>query len=219
MQVITLAWYQQSWFSGLLFAVGLVVTLISMGTASGPMAGLLNGISASALKIAAIALIKQIVMAYLFTYVLTLFVKAVGGEVAILLAVVAVIYAGYDAYSAGSIKGAPLAQDLLRISSGLTKAVTTNIQEMMNDLLAEYKSFNQFKDEAAKQLEEANKLLENKNWLNPFVIFGEKPDDYYNRTVHSGNIGIVGISAISSYVDNALTLPKLDQSIGDNTYG
>lgn len=214
MQVITLAWYQQSWFSGLLFAIGLVVTLISMGSASGPMAGLLNGVSVSALKIAAIALIKQIVMAYLFTYVLTLFVQAVGGEVAIIIAVAAMIWAGYDAMSAGSLKGAPFAQQLLQISSGLTKAVTTSYQGMMKDLLEEYESFNQFKDEAAKQLEAANKLLENKNWLDPFVIFGEKPDDYYNRTVHSGNIGIIGISAISSYVDNALTLPKLDQSTG-----
>lgn len=215
MQVITLAWYQQSWFSGLLFAVGLVVTLISMGSASGPMSALMNGLSASALKIAAIALIKQILISFLVSYVLTLFVKAVGGEVAIVIAVAAMIWAGYDAMSAGSLKGAPFAQQLLQISSGLTKAVTTSYQGMMKDLLEEYESFNQFKDEATKQLEEANKLLENKNWLNPFVIFGEKPDDYYNRTVHSGNIGIVGISAISSYVDNALTLPKMDQSIGE----
>ena len=215
MQVITLAWYQRAWFSGLLFAIGLIVTLISFGSASGPMATLMKGVTAASLKIAAIALFKKLLFAFVVSYALTLFVKAVGGEVAIIIAIAAMAWAGYDAMSSGSIQGAPWAQRLLQLSSGLTKAVSTNLQGMMKDLLEEYQSFNQFKDEATKQLEAANKLLENNNWLNPFVIFGEKPDDYYNRTVHSGNIGIVGISAISSYVDNALTLPKMDQSIGE----
>ena len=215
MQVITLAWYQQSWFSGLLLAVGLIVTLISFGSASGPMASLMKGVTAASLKIAVVALLKQILFTFLVSYALALFVKAVGGEVALIIAIAAMAWAGYDAMSSGSLQGAPWAQQLLQLSSGLTKAVSTNLQGMMKDLLEEYQSFNQFKDEATKQLEAANKLLENNNWLNPFVIFGEKPDDYYNRTVHSGNIGIVGISAISSYVDNALTLPKMNQSIGE----
>jgi len=150
---------------------------------------------------------------------LKLFVKAVGGDLAILIAIASMVYAAYDIHSAGSLRGAPGAQQLLQLSNGLTKAVSANLQDNMRDLLAEYQSFNLFKDEATKQLEAANKLLEHNNWLNPFVIFGEKPDDYYNRTVHSGNTGVAAISAISSYVDIALTLPKLDQTTGELKYG
>jgi hypothetical protein len=45
------------------------------------------------------------------------------------------------------------------------------------------------------------------------VIFGEAPEEYFNRTVHSGNVGILGIKAISDYVDNALKLPELHETI------
>jgi hypothetical protein len=92
------------------------------------------------------------------------------------------------------------------------------MKDDMSNLLAEYESFNLMKDEAEKQLEAANKLLEHNNRLDPFTIFGESPDAFYNRTVHSGNTGMAGISAISSYVDIALTLPTLSSTIGESKY-
>lgn len=221
MQITTLEWYQTSLFGAIMTMASFVIICLSLGSATGPVSALLAALEAGStvlLSAAVIALIQQLLIGFLIGFVLKLFVKAVGGEVAVILAIVAMVWAGYDAYAAGSLSGAPWAQTLLQISSGLSKAVSANVQDMMKDLLSEYQSFNLFKDETTKQLEAANKLLEHKNWLNPFVIFGEKPDDYYNRTVHSGNIGIAGISAISSYVDIALTLPKLDQSIGETTY-
>ena len=221
-QTITLEWYQQSWFSSLMTVVAVVVAIVRLGSATGPAAALMSAIAAGSsalITAAALALLQQLLIGMLIGYVLKLVAKAVGGDIAILLAVAAMAYGGYKAFSAGSISGAPWARELLEVSSGLSKAVSSNLSDMTKDLLAEYQSFNLFKDEQTKQLEAANKLLENDNRLNPFVIFGESPNDYYNRTVHSGNIGIAGISAISSYVDNALTLPKLEQSIGESTYG
>lgn len=221
-QIVTIEWYQQGWFSGLLRIVAIVITIYSLGSATGPMATLMAALAAgtsAAISAAILAILEQLLIGLAIGSAFKLFVKAVGGEIAILLAAVAMVYGVYDVYTAGSLSGAPWAKTLLEVSSGLTKAVSANLQDLTKDLLAEYQTFNLFKDEATKQLEEANKLLEHKTWLNPFVIFGESPNDFYNRTVHSGNIGMVGISAISSYVDTALTLPKLDQSIGENTYG
>jgi hypothetical protein len=62
-------------------------------------------------------------------------------------------------------------------------------------------------------LKTANNLLEGNNLLSPFIIFGENPSDYYERTVHSGNIGAHTIETISSYVDTALTLPSLNTTL------
>ncbi len=64
------------------------------------------------------------------------------------------------------------------------------------------------------------------SWLNPFefigeeplIVWGEAPNDLYNRTVHSGNIGMAGIEMIKSYVDVALTLPRLNNTVGDTFY-
>ncbi len=83
------------------------------------------------------------------------------------------------------------------------------------DLLQEGKEFSLFVEEQNKLLDDAKALLQGNNHLDPFVIFGESPQDFYNRTVHSGNIGVLGISAISSYVDIALTLPKLNDTLGE----
>ena len=86
----------------------------------------------------------------------------------------------------------------------------------MLDLMAESKEFDLLSKEKIKLLDTANDLLDNRSMLSPFVIFGEKPDDFYNRTVHSGNIGVVGVDIIHSFVDMSLALPKLHDSIEGN---
>ena len=130
----------------------------------------------------------------------------------------AAIYGAYQAIEAGSVAGAPWAQELVRLSTGLSKGISDNLQDMMKDLVGDYQQLSVMKDDFAKEMERASKLLDSNNHLSPFVIFGESPNDFYNRTIHSGNIGMNGISAISSYVDIALRLPKLDETIGENNY-
>jgi hypothetical protein len=136
-------------------------------------------------------------------------------EIAFLVAIVAAVVGAYFAIDAGSIAGAPWAQDLLSLSSNLTNGIGDAIQAGMKSLQGEYQDFALFVEEQTKLLDEAKELLETDSILSPFVIFGESPNDFYNRTVHSGNIGIAGIDAITNYVDIALTLPKLPDTIGD----
>ena len=102
------------------------------------------------------------------------------------------------------------------MSTGLSSAV---IQANMSDLLGEQDQLNKYMDEQTKLLDKANELLENQTILSPFVIYGEKPEDFYNRTVHYGNIGTLGINAISSYVELALTLPKVNDTLGEPING
>ena len=142
--------------------------------------------------------------------VFKLIVKLVGADVATLLAIALVVYAAYHFSTSPGMAGVPTANQLVSFATGLNGAV---IQDMFSDLLLEQQGFFQFMEEQTKTLDEANKLLESTSFLSPFIIFGESPQDFYNRTVHSGNVGVLSISAISSYVDIALTLPKLDESI------
>ena len=65
-----------------------------------------------------------------------------------------------------------------------------------------------------KVIEDTNKLLGSPMNMTPFVVFGESPDDFFRRTVHSGNIGTLGYDYIHNYVDMNLALPKFAQTIG-----
>lgn len=215
-QITTVKWYQQAWFAGLMTIVAVAVIVISWGSATGPVAALMSAIAAGSsvlITAAVLAILQQLLIGMLIGYAFRLFAKAVGVEATIVLAVIAAVTGTYQAIEAGSVNGAPWAKELLQVSSGLSTGAQAHLKDMYGDLLEQYQTFNLFKDEQTKALEAANKLLEHSTRLSPFVIFGEKPDDYYNRTIHAGNVGVVGIGAISKYVDTALTLPKLDETI------
>ena len=136
-----------------------------------------------------------------------LFIQAVGMETALLLAILAAATGVYIAFQNGGLKGAPWADALLKAATGLSKGVSTYSTDLIYGLKDERDAFNLYTTEQEKKLEAANKLLETRNFLSPFVNFGETPDQYYSRSL-SGNPGVLGLSAISSYVDVALTLPK-----------
>ena len=209
-------WYQQDWFQFVMMAVAIVVTMMTAFSDGGALITAIGTGSAALISAAVMTILIHLLIAVLVSVALKLFVKAFGVEFALLVALVAALWGGYKAFQAGSIQGAPWATELLALSNGLSKAINVTVADGMRDLLSEYESFNLFKTEAEKELEAANKLLEHNNFLSPWVIFGEKPNDFYNRTVHSGNIGMLSIGAISSYVDIALTLPKLDETIEGN---
>lgn len=212
LQIITVKWYQSDFFEFFMLVVAVFIAgftgqfeLISAALAGGTAA--------------AITLLTNLVLSYVISLGIRLFVKAVGGDLALAIALVAAVWAGVEIINAGSIAGAPWAQELLQLSNGLTSAVSSNVKEALQDLLGQAEQFNLLRDESIKELEAANKLLESNSHLSPFVIFGEKPDEFYNRTIHSGNIGVLSIGAISSYVETALRLPRLDDTLGESVYG
>jgi hypothetical protein len=211
--VTEVKWYQQSWFRAFLIVVAVVITVYSYGADGGSAIATALGISGAAGLIATI--VVNLVIGQLIAVGFEITAKAVGSEVATALAVVALLAGGYQVIQAGGLSGAPWAQALLEISTGLQKAA---MALKYSDLLADADSFNKQVEEATKLLETANDLLDQNNLLSPLVIFGEAPQDFYNRTVHSANIGVAGINAISSYVDIALTLPKLKDTLGEELY-
>ena len=211
-QIIKVKWYQRGLFKAIITIVGIVIAVISMQPEIA--AAVLAGTSAAYLTLALI-IIEHLVIGLVLGAAFKLFVKLVGIDLAFIVALIAAAYGMAQALEAGSVAGAPWAQELLQVSSGLSKAIGENLKDMFGDLLGEFQTFDLLKDEATKKLEAANDLLNTKNYLSPFVIFGESPDDFYNRTVHSGNIGMNCISAISSYVYIALRLPKLNDALGE----
>lgn len=211
--VIThIKWYQTGIFQVIMIIVAIVVAYFTAGAS---LEALYLALVFESYTAAAILILTLVVEYLAVQYAFKLFVKAVGVEAAFIFAIVATVVSAGMSINAGSINGAPWASELLQVSTGLTNAIPGQLKNDFQDLLAQGQEFSLFQEAQNKLIDDAKALLQNNTHLDPFVIFGESPQDFYNRTVHSGNIGVVGIGAISSYVDMALTLPKLKDTIGD----
>ena len=209
--VTKVKWYQSTFFKFVMIVVAVVISILSFNP--GPM---MAAIAAGGMVLATF-IATAILEGLLFSLAFKLFVKIVGAKFAMLIAVVAAVYSlGSGMMNGGSLEGVPWGEELLQISSGISKAVNDSIQGEMKELQKEMGEFQSFVEDQNAALEKANALLENQNLLSPFVVFGESPTDYYERTTHSGNIGVIGLDAVTSYCDVALTLPKLSQTLGDS---
>lgn len=210
--VIKLKWYQTSIFRAIMIIVAIIITIFTWGADGGSAiyAALAIGAYAVAIKLIVIMVLQFLIMKAVFK----LFVKVVGAKVAFIVAIVAAMYGISVGLDLGGLAGMPWADGLLNMATGIASAVADQVQVDMNDLLGEISDFAKYTEEQFKLIDSAQDLLKQDHLLSPFVIFGEKPEDFYNRTVHSGNIGVVGIDAVSAFVDMKLTLPKIDESIG-----
>ena len=210
--VIKLKWYQTEIFRAIIVIIAIIITIWSGGADGGSSI-------AAALSIGAYALAAQLIIAMVLEFIIIraifkLFVKAVGAEAAFVIAIIAAAFGVMTGFEGGALAGAPWADQLLSLASGLAQAASAQIQADMANLVGEISEFQKWTEEQLKLIDSAQDLLEQDHLLSPFVIFGEKPDDFYNRTVHSGNIGVVGIDAVSTFVDSKLTLPTLDETLG-----
>ena len=207
-------WYQRPAFANFLKIVGIVL----MFTVGGLGASLYAAAAAGVIEVISL-IVVTVLTSVVVSYAFQLIVKLVGTEFALLLAVVAALYGGYQVLDKGLKAAAVFASEMLRIATGLVKATA---KVVMDDLLELSKEFDAFKEESEKQwelLQQTKDLLSESTRFNPLVIFGETPENYYNRTVHSGNVGIIGYQAIESYVDISLTLPTIADTLGGTENG
>ena len=210
-QVVKLKWYQTGIFKAFMFIAAVVITIFTYGSSWAAMGAALaagGAVAMVAIQAALIGVLKAIVFAYAFK----LFVQAVGPEFAILLAVVVVAYGGFKYFTEGFGKNL-FADNLLSVGNGLMKSVQGYYANAMEGLQGELEIFKSEAERLDTELRKASDELMGSSLLSPMVVFGEKPDDYFNRTVHSGNIGVQSIAAVSNYVDVALQLPKLNDSL------
>jgi hypothetical protein len=206
--VTKLKWYQTGAFQFIMVVIAIVITVFSMGSAWQTIGAAL---AAGAIPTLVMILVEELIKYLVLSLALKLFVRAFGQKVAFIVAIVAAIAGTYQAIDAGSVNGAPWAKELLAVSSGLSKAITMDMKNDIYDLLNEQTEFEKFIKEQTKLLEDADALLTHNEWLAPLIVMGETSTEFFQRTVHSGNIGAIGLDAVSSYVDVALTLPKPNQ--------
>lgn len=209
-------WYQREEFGAVLKIIGVIILVVTwdpqwLVMATAAMAG--GAALISFIYAVAAALIQQIVIAF----AIKLFIQEVGMDVALIVAIVAAAVGLYKLNAAEwSLKLAPMAKDLLLASTALSQGINNRVLTLMGELKDDSDRFNLYTSEQEKKLKESTALLDSSVALTPFTVFGESPDEYFARTVHSGNVGILGLDAVESFVDMALMLPKLPQPIDPN---
>lgn len=210
-------WYQQEWFGIVLKVVAVVILIWSWGSSSSASEALwvlagTAGYYAAAMYILEMLLV-YVYQAAIMNYAMRKLAQEVGIEAAIVIAVVMAAYGMSDS-NGGNSADSTIAASLLQASNGLTQAAMKGTQDALADIQREMQLLEDEYSEKDKLLDDARKLLEVTHKVDPLMVIGEVPENYFLRTVHAGNVGTISLEAVHSYVDLALTLPSLSQTIG-----
>lgn len=206
--VTEVKWYQSMFIQGVLLFAALCIAIYDGGkTLAAVAAGKITVLSA--VISTAIAIVKK----FVFTKIFTLFVKELGADAAFVIALVAVVAGLTRKINPELLTSLPSAKDLLLLASNMVSGINGVISDAMQDLFNEANKFTKYVEENEKLIDDLENMLENTSMLSPLVIFGETPDNFYKRTLMS-NPGVLGLDSVHAFVDNALTLPSINDTLG-----
>ncbi|MCM2973726.1 hypothetical protein [Larsenimonas suaedae] len=215
MHVERVKWYQSGWFTFALKVAAVVISIYSIQAAAITLA------AAASLTAIAWAVTTMVVQAIAFKLATRELVKILGADGTLLAAVALAAAAAYQGYTGSTLL--PSSEQLLMASNGMLSESQLRSADLMQDLQDDLIDFQSYQKDKNEELDSAKGLLNQSNLLDPFALFdtptvpqrfGESPDDFYERTVHSGNIGVAGIDLVSGYTDIALTLPSINTTLG-----
>lgn len=213
-------WYQRGAFKVVLIIAAIVITAYT-----GRFETIALAIKAGQVLAAIIAIVTEIVISLALQEGFKFVAKELGADVAMYLAIAAMLYGGAKAIQTGSLQTASVA-NMLSVSSGFMNAAGNEYTRMAQDYQGQLQAFNLMAEQQYEELEEIRKSLETLAPLNPyefvgmqpFIVLGETPDNFYQRTVHSGNIGARAIDSITNYAEIALRLPTPQDTLGGVEY-
>ena len=214
-------WYERGIFKVILLVVAIVLTISGNWTAWKAAVAAVSGAAAVTLVILKIILVevfKTLVWKFIYREV----ASAIGEENAFWIAFAAVVTGTVQAMRGGGTIAGATAENLLKFGIGLSSGAQDSLKEMFADLESDIADFEAYAEEKMDELEEAMELLSAGVTLDPLTFVrrqplfvpGETPDAFYNRTVHSGNIGAKSLNLIENYVEISLTLPTVQESVG-----
>lgn len=217
-ETIELEWYETSFFTDVLTIGSAIIGNIGLNQL---LTSLTTAITTGTLSFAVKAFLVEAFTQWAIYEALKLFVKEVGLDESLAVAAGVMLAGAAVGLAPNAIPGLPTAESFLRLGTNLTKAIGGRLQDLTADTQRALKAFNK---EAETKMTELEDLLEEINptkhlWMVPMLLEGETPDQFYTRTIHSGNIGVKSLSTIGSYVQNSLRLPTPEQTLGGFNYG
>ena len=152
--------------------------------------------------------------------------EALGPEVALWLAVIAFVVAGKQVLNSGRLLIEGTASKFLYVANGLARGASQAFGTMIEDLIDDYAEFQILAEALEEELQRGKDLLGVNLDISPFtfigaeplMIPGEKPEDYYERLSHAGNVGAKSLNIVQNFVSVSLTLPTIEQTIEESAW-
>ena len=224
------AWYETGTFAKILTIAAVVLTIFTFNPGWQAIGAALaaGGVAAAAMaliKMIAIEILRQLV----FQFVLAELIDLIGIENAFWIALAAATIGGYQAVK-GNLRAIAIGNltsiNLLQLSTNLIKAAENHMRVIYNEFLHEYSEFELYKQEVIQELEEVRELTDTKKLLDPYafvgqeplIMLGEPPSALFYRTVHIQNIGTRTREITENFVQNALQLPTVHETIIRNQF-
>lgn len=213
-KIVRVKWYQSGIFKAFVAVVGIALMIYGVGTA---IIGALKGIAATGVALSSGALAMAVLKAVAFKFVIgaaislviTYLAKAVGHELAGILAIIAIVAAVY-----GGIQGSIWAGYVGRLGVSLAEGANKALVDKINDLQDDIADFQNKIDLDKEELKRGEDLLNsNTVHLYPLRIWGETPKQFFYRTNRLNNPWKVALDLDRDFVKNSLRLPTLQDSL------
>lgn len=211
---VKVKWYETGFFKFVMIVVAVVITIVTSGATIKELLVSIGTGTASASSVIT-SLIMIGFTEYVTSEVFKLIVKAIGIENAAILALLLVFKGAYAKFTGGSL-GVPIinAKGAINLATNLIKATNAVVADTIKDLNKEMQEFSEYTTDMFNHLKEVEDSLTTHSVLAPELLLGESAEDFINRTIHGGNIGMLAIQQISTYVENMLKLPTFKDTLG-----
>lgn len=221
LKVIKLKWYQTGIFQIIMIVISVVVSIFLSPAVGAAFQTAMAAGTTAVISFLAIQLLTTLFISVVIGEIVKVFAKVFGSEIAFIIAIIGIVVGIVNVIDPTLLAGfPPWANHLLDLASNLKSTlISAGFEEMMEDLYGDFNSWLKDTEELNKTLEAGQNLLKEHHHLSPFVIFGERPEDFYNRTIHMGNPGAISIAAVGYYVESALQLPKINDTLGETLMG
>lgn len=219
----SVSWYETGFFKMITMAVTMVISAVTA------QYWLVSLNTAIALGTAAVLtyLMQSVFFSIAIQLALNVVADWVGPEVLTMITAVVIALSTYAKFTGMSTiaflpSTAPAASQLLQLSVSVLSSVGSAYQELIGDLASDALAFEEYKKTKYEELEYYTDLLgeisvDSINLLNAQAYSTtlrqpatQTPEEFYNLTIHTGNIGTLALSAPMTFCDIALTLPKPD---------
>lgn len=220
-QEIETKWYQNSWFKWVLIIAAIVISIISFGGLS-PIAATIVTLVTAGITAVIIALVVAVVKMLLIQLAVKVFIDVAGLEDSLIAAMLMIVASQFVPPGANQ---AMVSEALLAVGNNMVQQVGTGygkeleaIQKEMQQFSADSKvKWEELQDKRAEEFGWSDGIKKDYLTLAPKIIFGEKPDTFFSRTVHILNPGPYLIVSNHDYVDQTIRLPVFTETLGDPT--
>ncbi len=200
-------WYQRGAFKVIMFIAAVVI-------------GVFTGGMGFSLYAVLIAVANAVALTIVVSLVTKLAVKlGISIEIVAAIAVVAALVTGYVQFTKAAEIAGMSARTVMMVSnvalgvqSKMRMLEIQSIQQAFKNMEEDFKGRMEELEAIESDFWDDRQILDNMMWVQPntnqvFINLGESPDDYYTRTIHTGNVGVAVLDITLNSVQNMLKLP------------